>query len=177
MALRPGLNPGESDIVIERTQHRFWRLGAWLDDSGTESTGRYQSGIMLALDNPTSLSDLFYLTASRDLGFAGRKSSKSLSGHYSVPLGYWLFGVTASDYDYHQTVAGYSRDFLYAGKSRSLDVQASRVIYRRCQLSARHALVRCAARLGGVLSGFHLCHRAIKNSDLAGGTHHAVHAG
>ncbi|MGV2879384.1 ShlB/FhaC/HecB family hemolysin secretion/activation protein [Pantoea vagans] len=130
MALRPGLNPGESDIVIERTQRRFWRLGAWLDDSGTESTGRYQSGIMLALDNPTSLSDLFYLTASRDLGFAGRKSSKSLSGHYSVPLGYWLFGVTASDYDYHQTVAGYSRDFLYAGKSRSLDVQASRVIYR-----------------------------------------------
>jgi hemolysin activation/secretion protein len=85
---------------------------------------------MLALDNPTSLSDLFYLTASRDLGFAGRKSSKSLSGHYSVPVGYWLFGLTASDYDYHQTVAGYSRDFLYAGKSRSLDVQASRVIYR-----------------------------------------------
>jgi len=130
MALRPGLNPGESDIVIERTQRRFWRLGAWLDDSGTESTGRYQSGMMLALDNPTSLSDLFYLTASRDLGFAGRKSSKSLSGHYSVPVGYWLFGLTASDYDYHQTVAGYSRDFLYAGKSRSLDVQASRVIYR-----------------------------------------------
>jgi len=130
MALRPGEKPGESDIVIERTQRRFWRLGAWLDDSGTESTGRYQSGVMLALDNPTSLSDLFYLTASRDLGFAGRKSSKSLAGHYSVPLGWWLVGVTASDYDYHQTVAGYSRDFLYAGKSRSLDLQLSRVLHR-----------------------------------------------
>lgn len=130
MALRPGENPGESDIVIERTQRRFWRLGAWLDDSGTESTGRYQSGIMLALDNPTSLSDLFYLTASRDLGFAGRKSSKSLTGHYSVPFGYWQLGITASDYDYHQTVAGYSRDFLYAGKSRSLDVEVSRVLHR-----------------------------------------------
>lgn len=130
MALQPGERPGESDIVIERTQRRFWRLGAWLDDSGTESTGRYQSGIMLALDNPTSLSDLFYLTASRDLGFAGRKSSKSLAGHYSVPLGWWLFGITASDYDYHQTVAGYSRDFLYAGKSRSLDLQISRVLHR-----------------------------------------------
>ncbi|RRZ87220.1 ShlB/FhaC/HecB family hemolysin secretion/activation protein [Erwinia sp. 198] len=130
MALRPAEKPGESDIIIERTQRRFWRLGAWLDDSGTESTGRYQSGIMLALDNPTSLSDLFYLTASRDLGFAGRKSSKSLTGHYSVPVGWWQFGLTASDYDYHQTVAGYSRDFLYAGKSRSLDVQASRVLHR-----------------------------------------------
>lgn len=130
MALRPAEKPGESDIIIERTQRRFWRLGAWLDDSGTESTGRYQSGIMLALDNPTSLSDLFYLTASRDLGFAGRKSSKSLTGHYSVPVGWWQFGLTVSDYDYHQTVAGYSRDFLYAGKSRSLDVQASRVLHR-----------------------------------------------
>nr|WP_235192672.1 ShlB/FhaC/HecB family hemolysin secretion/activation protein [Pantoea sp. IMH] len=130
MALRPGDKPGESDIIIERTQRRFWRIGAWLDDSGTESTGRYQSGVMLALDNPTSLSDLFYITASRDLRFAGRKSSKSLAGHYSVPIGYWQFGVTASDYDYHQTVAGYSQDFLYAGKSRSLDLQISRVLHR-----------------------------------------------
>lgn len=130
MAIQPGSQPGESDLVIERIQQRFWRLGAWLDDSGTESTGRYQGGVMLALDNPTSLSDLFYLTASRDLGFGGRKSSKNLTGHYSVPLGYWLFGLTASDYDYHRTIAGYSQDILYAGKSRSLDVQVSRIMHR-----------------------------------------------
>lgn len=66
MALHPGEAPGESDIVIERTQSRFWRVGAWVDDTGTESTGRYQGGVMLALDNPTSLSDLFYVTASGD---------------------------------------------------------------------------------------------------------------
>lgn len=130
MAIQPGSQPGESDLVIERSQQRFWRLGAWLDDSGTKSTGRYQGGVMLALDNPTSLSDLFYLTASRDLGFAGRKNSKNLTGHYSVPLGYWLVGLTVSDYDYHQTVAGYSKDILYAGKSRSLDFQISRVMHR-----------------------------------------------
>ncbi|ELJ7526525.1 filamentous hemagglutinin N-terminal domain-containing protein [Salmonella enterica] len=63
MALHPGDAPGESDILIERTQSRFWRVGAWVDDTGTESTGRYQGGVMLALDNPTSLSDLFYVTA------------------------------------------------------------------------------------------------------------------
>ncbi|URQ62548.1 ShlB/FhaC/HecB family hemolysin secretion/activation protein [Pantoea alhagi] len=130
MALRPGDKPGESDVIIQRTQRRFWRLGAWLDDTGTESTGRYQSGLMLALDNPTSLSDLLYFTASRDLRFAGRKSSKNFSGHYSVPIGYWLFAVAASDYDYRQTVAGYSSDFLYAGRSRSLDLQVSRVLHR-----------------------------------------------
>lgn len=130
MALQPGEAPGESDILIERSQSRFWRVGAWVDDTGTESTGRYQGGVMLALDNPTSLSDLFYVTASRDLGFAGKKSTKSLSGHYSVPFGYWLLGITASDYDYHQTIAGRNADILYAGKSRSLDVQLSRVLHR-----------------------------------------------
>ncbi|SUB17342.1 Uncharacterised protein [Pantoea agglomerans] len=66
--------------MIERTQRRFWRLGAWLDDSGTESTGRYQSGMMLALDNPTSLSDLFYLTASRDLGICWQKKQQKPVG-------------------------------------------------------------------------------------------------
>ncbi|EII5450019.1 ShlB/FhaC/HecB family hemolysin secretion/activation protein [Salmonella enterica] len=130
MALHPGDAPGESDILIERTQSRFWSVGAWVDDTGTESTGRYQGGVMLALDNPTSLSDLFYVTASRDLGFAGKKSTKNLSGHYSVPFGYWLLGITASDYDYHQTIAGRNADILYAGKSRSLNAQLSRVLHR-----------------------------------------------
>ncbi|YCI27667.1 ShlB/FhaC/HecB family hemolysin secretion/activation protein [Erwinia sp. PK3-005] len=130
MALQPGDAPGESDIIIQRVQSRFWRVGAWVDDTGTESTGRYQGGVMLALDNPASLSDLFYVTASRDLGFAGRKSSKSFSGHYSVPFGYWALGLTASDYDYSQTIAGRNADILYAGKSRSFDVQLSRVLHR-----------------------------------------------
>ncbi|WHP79579.1 ShlB/FhaC/HecB family hemolysin secretion/activation protein [Edwardsiella anguillarum] len=130
MALHPGEAPGESDILVERTQSRFWRVGAWVDDTGTRDTGRYQGGVMLALDNPTSFSDLLYVTASRDLGFTGGKSNKSLSGHYSVPFGYWLLGITASDYDYHQTVAGRNADILYAGKSRSLDVQLSRVLHR-----------------------------------------------
>lgn len=130
MALHPGETPGESDILIERTQSRFWRVGAWVDDTGTGSTGRYQGGVMLALDNPTSLSDLFYVTASRDLGFAGKKSTKNLSGHYSVPFGYWLLGITASDYDYHQTIAGRNADILYAGQSRSLNAQLSRVLHR-----------------------------------------------
>ncbi|WP_306463134.1 ShlB/FhaC/HecB family hemolysin secretion/activation protein, partial [Klebsiella aerogenes] len=52
MVLKPGDRPGQSDIVIERSQSRYWRTGAWVDDSGTESTGRYQGGVMLALDNP-----------------------------------------------------------------------------------------------------------------------------
>ncbi|MCS3432232.1 ShlB/FhaC/HecB family hemolysin secretion/activation protein [Klebsiella sp. BIGb0407] len=131
MKLRPGDIPGESDIVIERTQSRMWRLGAWLDDTGSKNTGLYQGGVMLALDNPTSLSDLFYLTAGRDLRFGGQhKSSQNYSAHYSVPFGYWLAAITASDYLYHQTQPGKYHDINYSGRSQSLDLQLNRVLHR-----------------------------------------------
>ena len=130
MEIVPGDNPGESDIVITRKQSKMWRLGLSLDDSGTETTGRYQGGVTLSLDNPFSLSDLLYLSASHDLDDSGGKSSRNYIGHYSVPYGYWMLGVTGSDYDYHQTVAGLNGDYRYSGKSKNLDLQLSRVLHR-----------------------------------------------
>ena len=130
MEIVPGEQPGESDVVISRKQSKMWRLGLSLDDAGTETTGRYQGGITLSLDNPFSLSDLLYVSASHDLNNHGGKGSKNYTGHYSVPFGYWTLGVTGSDYDYHQTVAGQNQDYRYSGKSKNLDVQLSRVLHR-----------------------------------------------
>lgn len=130
MEIVPGEQPGESDIIISRKQDRYWRLGMSLDDSGTRSTGRYLGGVTFSLDNPFSLSDLLYVSASRDFPHHGGKGSKNYTGHYSVPFGYWLFSATASDYDYHQTVAGAVEDYLYSGESQNLGGQLSRVLYR-----------------------------------------------
>lgn len=130
MEILPGEQPGESDVVITRKQSKMWRLGLSLDDAGTETTGRYQGGVTLSLDNPFSLSDLLYVSASHDLNDHGGKGSKNYTGHYSVPFGYWTLGVTGSDYDYHQTVAGQNQDYRYSGKSKNLDVQLSRVLHR-----------------------------------------------
>lgn len=130
MELLPGEKPGESDIVIARKQSKMWRFGLSLDDSGTKSTGRYQGGVTLSLDNPFALSDLLYVSASHDLNNHSDKGSKNYTAHYSVPFGYWMLGVTGSDYDYHQTVAGLNQDYRYSGKSKNLDVQLSRVLHR-----------------------------------------------
>ncbi|RLM21422.1 ShlB/FhaC/HecB family hemolysin secretion/activation protein [Brenneria alni] len=130
MEIIPGEQPGESDIVISRKQEKMWRLGLSFDDSGTESTGRYQGGATLSLDNPFSLSDLLYVSASRDLHDESGKRSRNYTAHYSVPFGYWTLGITGSDYDYHQTVAGLNEDYRYRGKSKNLDVQLSRVLHR-----------------------------------------------
>lgn len=90
MEIKPGENAGESDIVIKRKQSRFWHTSLWINDAGSPATGRYQGGLMLALDNPLALSDLFYLSTERDLDFVGSKNNQNIMAHYSVPFGYFI---------------------------------------------------------------------------------------
>lgn len=130
MTIVPGEQPGESDIAVNWKQERKWRVAVSLDDAGTRTTGRYQGGVTLSLDNPFSLSDLLYVSATRDLQGDGDKGNKSVTGHYSVPVGYGLFSVTGNDFDYHQTVAGLNQDYRYSGHSQSIDAQLSHVLHR-----------------------------------------------
>lgn len=129
MEIIPGLLPGESQVLLQRTQSRFWRVGLSLDDSGSRATGRYQGGLMLALDNPLSLSDLFYVYGSHNLD-GGGKGTYNLLTHYSVPFGYWQLSLNAGYDDYYQTVAGLDEDYRYSGNSQNLAAQLSRVLFR-----------------------------------------------
>ena len=130
MEIMPGAQPGESDVELRWQQSRMWRVGASLDDSGTRSTGRYQGGLTFSLDNPFSLSDLFYISASSSLEKHHDKGSSNLTGHYSLPFGWWTAGLTVNSYDYHQLVAGLNQDYRYSGKSQNLNFQLSRVLHR-----------------------------------------------
>ena len=130
MELIPGDAPGETDIALSWKQRKMWRLAASLDDSGTRSTGRYQGGATLFLDNPLSLSDQFYVSAGGSIKNRGEKGTNNLTGHYSLPFGYWTAGITASSYDYHQTVAGLNGDYHYRGESDNVTLQLSRLLHR-----------------------------------------------
>ncbi|WP_392435604.1 ShlB/FhaC/HecB family hemolysin secretion/activation protein [Yersinia sp. HM-2024] len=130
MELLPGEAPGETDIALSWKQSKMWRLAASLDDSGTRSTGRYQGGATLFLDNPLSLSDLFYVSAGGSIKNRGDKGTNNLTGHYSLPFGYWTASMTASSYDYHQTVAGLNGDYNYSGESENVTLQLSRLLHR-----------------------------------------------
>jgi hypothetical protein len=77
MEIIPGEQPGESDILLDWKQSRMWRLGVSLDDSGSRSTGRYQGGVTLYVDNPLSLSDTFYFNAGKSLQPHGEKGTHS----------------------------------------------------------------------------------------------------
>ncbi|PKO46682.1 MAG: hypothetical protein CVU29_05410 [Betaproteobacteria bacterium HGW-Betaproteobacteria-22] len=124
--------PGFSDIVI-RYQQRFpVRISVGLDDSGSNSTGKYQGSTTLSGDNLLALNDLLYVNYNHDLGGgdSGKRGTKGYSAHYSIPWDYWLLGTTTSSNDYHQTVAGASQTYLYSGTSQNAEIKLSRLIYR-----------------------------------------------
>ncbi|XKM14517.1 ShlB/FhaC/HecB family hemolysin secretion/activation protein [Orbaceae bacterium ac157xtp] len=129
MELIPGDNPGESDVMITRAQSKYWRVGLSVDDSGTKDTGRHQGGLTFYLDNPLGLSDGFYVSGGHDLSGESKYGSKNYSFSYSVPFGYWLFNTSFNGSNYHQTVAG-TPDYKYSGRSKSSNIQLSRVIHR-----------------------------------------------
>lgn len=122
--------PGQSDLHIRYQQAFPFRLSVFADDGGAKATGRYQGGATLSFDNPLTLSDLLYVTFSRDLENRQPRGTRNLAGHYSVPFGYWLLSLNGSQYRYRQAVAGANETYVYGGTSDSADVRLSRVMYR-----------------------------------------------
>ncbi|MCY1162828.1 Filamentous hemagglutinin transporter protein FhaC [compost metagenome] len=124
--------PGQSDLVISYRQAFPFRLSAFVDDSGSRGTGKYQGGVTLSYDNWWTLNDLFYVSLNHDLGGGetGGRGTRGNTVHYSVPFGYWTLGATASNSQYFQTVAGISQNYVYRGTSSNTEVKLSRLVYR-----------------------------------------------
>lgn len=124
--------PGESDLIVAWRQSSTYRLHVSADDSGAKATGKYQGSMTLSVDNGLNLSDLFYVSLGSDLGSGegGDYGNRNYTAHYSAPFGYWLLGLTASRYGYHQSVAGASQVYLYKGTSNNAEVSVSRVFHR-----------------------------------------------
>lgn len=122
--------PGESDLVISWAQRAPVRVNLTLDDAGSQSTGKLQAGATLSLDNLAGLSDLFYFNAGKSVLNGSVRGTDSWSTHYSVPLGGWLLGANASEYDYRQTVAGAYETYEYSGSSRNAELRLTRMLFR-----------------------------------------------
>jgi hemolysin activation/secretion protein len=130
----PGSRPGDSDLVVKYVQPHKVRFSLTLDDSGIKTTGRYQAGATLSLDNPLGVNDLFYVNATHSVdGEIFHDSSRGThaeTAHYSVPYGDWLLGLTGSSSRYSQTVGGFNQNYLYAGENHNAEAALSRLIYR-----------------------------------------------
>jgi hemolysin activation/secretion protein len=130
--IEPAEQPGQSDLVVSYKQAFPLRLSLSADDSGAKSTGKYQGGVALSWDNPLGLNDLLYLSFNGDLGGGeeGERGTRGRTVHYSVPMGYWLLGATASKNRYWQSVAGLNQSYVYRGTSSNAELKLSRLVYR-----------------------------------------------
>lgn len=144
--IAPADKPNESDLIITWAQKTIpLRGNLTLDDTGGRTTGKYQAGATLSIDNPLTLNDLFYASYGRDVqGYDrvdvtddfGKKvarrhgKTRNWNLHYSVPYGYWQIAANASAYNYEQAVAGANQTYTYSGHSRTQDIKLSRLIYR-----------------------------------------------
>ncbi len=132
LQLRPGEQIDTSDVVLDYNRQRPLRGYFSLDDSGSSATGKLMAQATLSWDSPLGLSDLAYLSTSRDVAHRqdGPRGNDSQTLHYSVPWGYWLMGATLSRSNYRQTIAGAFQSYLYSGQTQSRELQLGRVIHR-----------------------------------------------
>lgn len=130
--IEPAELPGQSDLVVSYKQALPFRLSLSADDGGSKSTGKYQGGVTLSVDNPLALNDLLYVSVNGDLGggLDGERGTGGSTAHYSVPFGYWLIGATASSSRYRQSVAGLNQTYVYRGTSSNAELKLSRLVYR-----------------------------------------------
>lgn len=124
--------PGYSDVILAWQQSKPYRINLSLDDSGSDSTGKYQGTATLSLDHLLTLNDLFYVSYNHDLGGgdAGKRGTEGFYTSYTIPFDYWLLTSSYSKSNYNQTVAGASQSYEYSGKSELIGLDLSRVIYR-----------------------------------------------
>lgn len=126
----PGLHNSTSDLRVNWQQTRPVRLNLGLDDSGSKSTGRYLGSATLALDAPLAQNDLFYANIGKNMFQYGPFGNRSRTMNYFFPVGYWGFSANYNDYIYHQNIANISEVLRYSGKSDSVQLGVSRLLYR-----------------------------------------------
>jgi hemolysin activation/secretion protein len=129
--IQPGSKPGTSIIVVKNKPSRPWTFNLAMDNTGSDSTGYYQSSATYGHDNLFGIED--YLNMSLRVNpdaDASEKLSRSLSGTYGVPFGRWTLTGSVSDYKYVSVVKGTAVDFTSSGVSGSANVRLDRVIFR-----------------------------------------------
>ncbi|WP_201752373.1 ShlB/FhaC/HecB family hemolysin secretion/activation protein [Burkholderia pyrrocinia] len=129
--IAPGLNPGDSELVLHPGAGKRWHAVIGTDNAGLDSTGKYELSGSFTFDSPFHLYDQLQIAGTTNANFgASDKGNQSVSANYSVPLGYAMLTLNASRSRYKQTVAGFGEPIEYSGVQSQLQAGLSGVIHR-----------------------------------------------
>jgi hemolysin activation/secretion protein len=108
MSLIPGTQTGETQIEIDNTPLKRWKVNMSIDNHGSESTGRENVALALSFDNPLNINDYFSLTYKQDApnrqDEAQWEANNSITFSYVVPYGYNTFSIGTGNSGYKNTL-------------------------------------------------------------------------
>lgn len=131
LKILPGEKAGSSIVAITNEEKRRTKASIGYDNLGQKSTGERRRTLSLTQDNLLALNDNFYLSYSHDQeGNDQIKHNRNLYVNFSIPYGYWLYQVSATDSRYLSTVQLTNSTLKSSGESQSYSLEISRVIQR-----------------------------------------------
>ncbi len=133
--LEAGKEPGSSVLQVSRNKSKNWYGTVGFDNLGSSSTGEYQSRIYLGFEDVLRLNDQWNFSYQRSMDrhpfhFDDVPSSDTYTGSFSIPYGYWKFGVDGSRNEYNSQISGAVSDIDTSGFSQSVSAHLSRVLHR-----------------------------------------------
>lgn len=130
--IAPGDEPGTSKVIINNDSGKRWRVAGVYDNSGSESTGQYQAGVNISVDNLFALNDFLIFGHRQALpGERSREYSSSDFVSFILPYGYSTFSFNYSRSDYLSMLALASGNELESrGDTHTTGLSLERVLYR-----------------------------------------------
>lgn len=136
IALEAGEDPGASILAVRNQVSRRWQMSVSADNHGSRATGIYQARVDVGLDNLLERNDHFRFSYQRSgadgSSFKGdaRPNSDTFDVGFSVPYGYWTFGLDASLSRYQSEIDGQVSVIDTSGHSVSGSGYLTRVVHR-----------------------------------------------
>lgn len=130
--IQPGDKPGESVVVVHNQPKFPLRLYVSVDNQGSESTGRTQTGATISADNLLNLNESLVFTHRESTpGDKDRKFSNSDSLSLNIPFGYTNLSLATSRSRYVSEIRVPSGlNLIASGNSKNDSVRLDRVVFR-----------------------------------------------
>jgi len=130
MKLEPGSAQGATMVKIENQSSKPWHITTGFDNSGSTSTGIQQSTGTVELDDMLGINDYLSFSWSKDTKAGDPQQSRSLSGFWSLPLGYLTLSGSHSFYTYASKINATTASYVSSGYSRTQKFELDAVVHR-----------------------------------------------
>lgn len=129
--LIPGENPGGTFVQVFTQNSRRFHVSADVKNTGFETTGTRRATLGFGIDNVLGISDqVQFNVTTTPFDSRTERLSETASLSFTAPYKKWLFGINAGTSRYSYTLAGITRSFPIAGRSRYLIISADRLLMR-----------------------------------------------